>query len=149
MTAEYQCLFGISTGVEGLIPGKAELTYGKDHSFLVFCSKNGRTFWFYFSKLDKTYRVPDIPRFTKQDAEDQMRRYAHAPVTKTLSFGDITKNRVTYTLVPLEEAFFKTWTWGRFVILGDSVHKVREEHYQEYSFVPKAISDDPQHWTGR
>lgn len=113
MITEYQCLFGISTSVEGLTPGEAELAYGKDHSFLVFCSKDGRTFWFYFSKMDETYRVSDKPRFTNQNAEDQMRRYAHVPVTKSIIFRDITKTGVTYTLVPLEEAFFKTWTWGR------------------------------------
>jgi hypothetical protein len=127
MIAEYQCLFGISTRVEGLTPGEAELAYGKDYSFLVFCGKNGRTFWFYFSKMDKTYQVPNIPRFTKRDAEDQMRRHAHLPVTQNVTFGDITKTRITYTLVPLEQAFYKTWTWGRFVTLGDSTHKVCED----------------------
>lgn len=83
--------------------------------------------------MDKSYRVPDIPRFTNQNAEDQMRRYAHVPVTKTITFGDIMKTRVTYTLVPLEEAFFKTWTWGQFVTLGDSAHKVREERSSRVS----------------
>jgi hypothetical protein len=110
MIAEYQCLFGISTSVEGLSLDEAQLAYGKDHSFLVFCGKNRKIFWFYFSKIDQTYRVPNIPRFTKQDAEDQMRRYAHLPITKNITFADVTKARVTYTLVPLEEALFKTWT---------------------------------------
>ena len=149
MIAEYTCLFGISTKVDGLIPGDAELANAKDHSFLIFCSKNGRTFWFFFSKMDKTYRVPDIPRFSKHDAEDQMRKYAHVPVTKTVTFGDIIKTRVTYTLAPLEEAFFKTWTWGRFVTLGDSTHKVRRKDYPADLSVPKTISDDPQPWPGR
>jgi hypothetical protein len=118
--------------VDGLTSGDAEVVYGKDYSFLVFCGKNGRNFWFYFSKMDKTYRVPNIPRFTRKDAEDQMSRQAHLPVTKTVTFGDITKTRVTYTLVPLEEAFYKTWTWGRFVTLGDSTHKVRGKNHPQY-----------------
>ena len=128
MTAEYQCLFGISARVEGLVPGETEVVYGKGFSFLIICGKDGRTFWFSFSKMDKIYRTPDIPRFTKQDAEDQMNKRSHLPITNTVTFGDILKTRITYTLTPLEEAFYKTWTWGRFVTLGDSTHKDSEAH---------------------
>jgi hypothetical protein len=129
MIAEYKCLFGISTRVEGLTPGETEVAYGKDHSFLVICGKEGRTFWFEFIRMERTYRSPDIPRFTKQDAEDQMKAHSHLPITNTVTFGDILKTRATYTLTPLEEAFYKTWTWGRFVALGDSIHKVRQRTF--------------------
>ena len=128
MIAEYKCLFGISTRVEGLTPGETEVVYGKDYSFLIICGKDGRTFWFEFIKMERIYRTPEIPRFTKQDAEDQMKAHSHLPITNTVTFGDILKTRATYTLTPLEEAFYKTWTWGRFVTLGDSTHKVCQRH---------------------
>jgi hypothetical protein len=124
MIAEYKCLFGISTHVEGLTPGETEAVYGKDYSFWIVCGKGGRTFWFAFTKMERVYRTPEIPRFTKQDAEDQMKAHSHLPITNAITFGDILKTRATYTLTPLEEAFYKTWTWGRFVTLGDSTHKV-------------------------
>jgi hypothetical protein len=127
MIAEYKCFFGISTRVEGLTTGETEVVYGKDYSFLVICGKERRTFWFQFMKMDRTYRTSEIPRLTKQDAEDQMKKCSRLPVSKTVTFGDVLKTRASYTLTPLEEAFYKTWTWGRFVTLGDSAHKVCEQ----------------------
>jgi hypothetical protein len=145
MIAEYKCLFGISTRVEGLTPGETEVAYGKDHSFLVICGKDGRTFWFEFIKMERIYRTPEIPRFTKQDAEDQMKAHSHLPITNAVTFGDILKTRAIYALTPLEEAFYKTWTWGRFVTLGDNNHKVCKETITRYPFVPNISLDDPKY----
>ena len=103
MIAEYKCLFGISTRVEGLTPGETEVVYGKDYSFLIICGKDARTFWFEFIKMERTYRTPEIPRFTKQDAEDQMKAHSHLPITNTVTFGDVLKTRATYTLTPLKK----------------------------------------------
>jgi 2-polyprenyl-6-methoxyphenol hydroxylase-like FAD-dependent oxidoreductase len=41
-----------------------------------------------------------------------------------MRFGDIWKNRSTYTLVPTEEAQLKRWSWGRIACVGDCIHKM-------------------------
>jgi hypothetical protein len=117
-------MFGISQGVDNLTPGELHLTYGKDISFLVIAGKNKRAFWFMFEKMDQKYHVPNIPRFSKEDAERHGNEQAQKMITDQVRFGDIWEKRVSCTLVALEEALFKTWTWGRFACLGDSVHKV-------------------------
>jgi hypothetical protein len=48
---------------------------------------------------------------------------AHGPVG-AINFKDVWDNRVSFTLVALEEAEYKRWTWGRFAILGDGIHKM-------------------------
>ncbi|KAM5465354.1 hypothetical protein MauCBS54593_006600 [Microsporum audouinii] len=37
---------------------------------------------------------------------------------------NIREQRVTYTLVPLEEALFDMWSWGRIATVGDNSHKM-------------------------
>jgi len=117
-------MFGISQGVEEPTPGDLNLVYGKDVSFLVIAGKNQRIFWFVFKKMDQKYHVPNIPRFSKEDAERQANDQLHRKITDNVLFKDIWNKRVSCTLVPLEEALFKTWAFGRFACLGESVHKV-------------------------
>jgi len=84
----------------------------------------GRTFWFLVEKLPKAYRVPDIPHYTKEDADAFSTCSIDRPITTTVKYGDIWMNRKSYTLVPLEEGQLKRWTWGRIVCVGDCVHKM-------------------------
>jgi hypothetical protein len=123
MMAEYTCVYGISTAC-GLTPGDIEVVYGKDISVLVICGKDARTFWFYFAKMDKKYNVPNIPKWTREDAIKQVTSRSDFKITDKVVLGDIWKTRVSFTLVSLEECLFDTWTWGRFACLGDSIHKV-------------------------
>jgi hypothetical protein len=124
MVSEYTCMYGISRGVENLPPGELSLTFGKDVSFLVTAGKNKRIFWFVFKKMDKKYEVPNIPRFSDEDATKQASDLLQKKITDTVRFENIWEKRISYALVALEEALFKTWSWGRFACLGDSVHKV-------------------------
>jgi hypothetical protein len=124
MMSEYNCIYGISTPC-GLQPGDIKMVYGKDISFLVICGKEGRTSWFYFTKMDKKYYVPNIPKWTKKDAVKQVNEHLGFKITDKVCLGDIWKTRATYTLVSLQECFYDKWTWCRFASLGDSIHKVR------------------------
>jgi len=125
MTAEYTCIYGISNPVAGITAGGIYKTFGKDTSILILTGKGDRAYWFVFSKMEKVYRVPNIPRFTNQDAEAQIRPLLNLLVTDRVLFSDLWKQRTSYKLVPLEEALYSTWTWGRFACIGDSIHKVR------------------------
>lgn len=126
MTAEFSCLFGISTGVTGIIPGDVDITYDTGRSFLMITGKDGRVYWFFFQKLDKkyTYGAEDYPRYSKEDAEKVAAENAWRSCQGVITFGDLWEKRLSYTLVPMEEALFDTWSWGRIATLGDSAHKM-------------------------
>jgi 2-polyprenyl-6-methoxyphenol hydroxylase-like FAD-dependent oxidoreductase len=123
LMAEYKCLFGISTATNCMKEGDAHVNYAEGHSTM-FIGGKGLVYWFIFEKLDKVYKVPNIPRYTKHDAETFATKFKGVRVTTEISFVDIWENRKTYTLVPIEEAQMKRWTWGRFACVGDVVHKM-------------------------
>jgi 2-polyprenyl-6-methoxyphenol hydroxylase-like FAD-dependent oxidoreductase len=130
MTAEYRCLFGIATQTNNYPSGYVDITYAKDKSSLCITGKNGRFYFFMFEKMEKLYRHPDIPKYTANDAEsfaESFRDFNITPKdgpTGAIKFSDVWKNRTSYSLVALEEAEYQRWTWGRFVCLGDGIHKM-------------------------
>jgi 2-polyprenyl-6-methoxyphenol hydroxylase-like FAD-dependent oxidoreductase len=123
LMAEYKCLFGISTATNYIKEGDAHVNYAEGHSTM-FIGGKGLVYWFIFEKLDKVYKVPNIPRYTKHDAEAFASKFKGVQVTTEVSFVDVWENRKTCTLVPIEEAQMKRWTWGRFACVGDVVHKM-------------------------
>ena len=72
MTAEYNCLFGISRPIKGLNVGEVNTTFDMGRSILIITGKNGTVYWFYRERLDKLYRVgdPDFPRYSEADIEN-------------------------------------------------------------------------------
>ena len=85
-------------------------------------------FWFVFEKMDKVHRVPNLPKFTDDDALALAERSMQIQMTDKVKFAEMWRNRLAAKLVPLEEAMFQHWTWGRFVCIGDSIHKVCIHH---------------------
>jgi 2-polyprenyl-6-methoxyphenol hydroxylase-like FAD-dependent oxidoreductase len=75
-------------------------------------------------KLPNVYRVPNIPHYTKEEADAFASHHLDRHITPNVNFGHIWKSRKSYTLVPLEEGQLKRWTWGRIVCVGDCVHKM-------------------------
>ncbi|KAF9888782.1 hypothetical protein FE257_008358 [Aspergillus nanangensis] len=124
MISDYSCVFGISTATPGLTPGDLHRTLMKDRSLLVIIGKNGRVFWFFFSKMDRRYTMETLPRFTTDDLEKHVVNYLDASVAANVPFAAIYNNAVSKAYVPLEEAFYQTWTFDRFACIGDSIHKM-------------------------
>lgn len=126
MTAEYNCLFGISGPIKGLNVGEVNTTFDMGRSILIITGKNGTVYWFYRERLDKLYRVgdPDFPRYSEADIENLVHKNAWRHVIETVTLGDLWKHRLSCTLVPLEEALFNTWSWGRIATVGDNTHKM-------------------------
>ncbi|KAL3450548.1 hypothetical protein BJX65DRAFT_305383 [Aspergillus insuetus] len=124
MTAEYRCLFGISSPIPGYAPGCSDDTIGKDVSTMVATSKGGKIFWFVFGRLDRVYNNGEIPRFDAQQTAAFAQQHANLPVRGGITMGQLWNCRQTATLVPLEEADYEHWTAGRLVIIGDGAHKM-------------------------
>ena len=93
---------------------------------LVITGQGGRIFWFLFLRMSQVYQADNIPRFTKKDADKLAQQHVDLPILPKgeIKFGDLWKRRTTSQLQVLEEADYKTWTWGRFACVGDSVHKM-------------------------
>ncbi|KAF2621246.1 FAD binding domain-containing protein [Macroventuria anomochaeta] len=121
--AEYQCLFGISTQTKGVVDGEVTVNYDEDFSTMIIGGKQ-KVFWFMFKKMDKICTSTELPRYTKKDAEVFADNIEYYTLTPELTFGDLWRNRTTYTLVPTEEAQLKRWSWGRIACVGDCVHKM-------------------------
>ena len=127
MSAEYRCLWAVSNPVQDTVPGAFYRVYGKDTSFLVITGKDNRPYWFIFDKMDKVYRVPNIPTFTQEDAEALVQKHLSTKLTDQVLVDDLWKQRMSYSLLPLEEALYDKWTWGRFACIEDGVQKVSME----------------------
>lgn len=123
MTAEYQILYGMSTATPGLVAGHYDITHMKDISSMFIVGKNDTVYWFLFKRMDKVYKSGEIPRYTKGEAEAFAKLHLDINLEPNVKFQDVWKNRKFYTLAATEEADYEKWTWGRFVCLGDSVHK--------------------------
>jgi FAD dependent monooxygenase len=124
ITAEYNCMFGVSEPTSTLPPGHVHISQDIDHSALLFVGKSSVPQWFFISKMDQKYHGRSIPRFTKPQMEEQVTQYADFQFTKGLSFKDLLKTTTTMNYLALEEARHEFWTHGRIVCAGDSIHKM-------------------------
>lgn len=124
LSAEYNCIYGIAGPVKGLESGHSHRSYHKDYSNLVLVGKNGRVFFFHFTKLDRRRFGTDIPKYTKADEEAHVKPFLKVHVTDEVTFDSIWKQRIHSVFTPLEESQNDYWTWERFVCIGDSIHKV-------------------------
>ncbi|KAI0168937.1 FAD binding domain protein [Hypoxylon sp. FL1284] len=119
----YQCSFGTAQGIEQWGKRDISFTMGDGSSFLVGCGPEGQVFWFFTVKLPEVKYGRDIPRYTKEDDERFLKKYAHLKIKKDLTFGQLVAKRITSTLTPLHEVVMKKWFYKRIVLIGDSCHK--------------------------
>ncbi|KAJ6031555.1 monooxygenase [Penicillium herquei] len=124
MTSEYDCVFGISDPVPGLIPSESYRTFAEGYSILVIASKGGRVYWFFFTKMDRKYLAHEIPRFSQQDIHKHIAPWLHKPVTSSVTLADVYSKSSVKTHLALEEANFQLWCKDRWVCIGDSIHKM-------------------------
>lgn len=142
ISAEYSCIFGLGDAVDGPVRiGDTHRTYTKDYSTLSFVGRGGRLYWFLFAKLDKRYYGKAIPKFTKAQMEEAAKAFFKIPMTDAIKYEQVWERRTIANMTCVEEAQNNHWTSGRFVCLGDSVHKVRsiDPRYRN----PLTYIDDP------
>ncbi|KAJ9635448.1 hypothetical protein H2201_003110 [Coniosporium apollinis] len=106
MQTEYKCLFGISSPTPGLESVSLDVTYTKDFSTMVVTCKGDRVYFFLFKRLDKVYGADTVLKFSKEEAEQfgEQCRDVNLMPGGSVKFGDVWNNRMSFTLVALEEA---------------------------------------------
>jgi FAD dependent monooxygenase len=124
LTAEFRCIFGISSAIKGLSVGEQVNALFDGLTIVTIHGKNGRVYWFVIQKLDKKYTYPNCPRYTKNDTSVAAEELRNINFYRDITFGQVWENRETASMTVLEENTFETWYHGRLVLLGDSVHKM-------------------------
>lgn len=105
--------------------GMIHTSYYDYHSSFSTAGVPGLLFWFFYVKMDKVSRVPDVPRFDQEDAAALVGEYGKTVIGPGYTLQDLWDTRVRATLGPLEEGVSKRWSHGRVALVGDAVHKVR------------------------
>jgi 2-polyprenyl-6-methoxyphenol hydroxylase-like FAD-dependent oxidoreductase len=122
--AEYKCLFGIADTPFGPSAGDFDIGYDRDRSSMVYAGPFGKSFTFVYEKLDRVYKRGEIPRFSHEDAVIYAQKHSDMKVTPELTIADYWETTSSFTLVPIEEAKYKLWTWGRIACVGDASAKM-------------------------
>ncbi|KAL4911103.1 hypothetical protein BDW74DRAFT_172553 [Aspergillus multicolor] len=123
LTAEYCCVFGISSAIPGLRSGEHGNVFGDGVTVLTFHGEN-RVYWFVVSKMNKKHTYPKIPRYGSKDAEELSRRFAAVRLAEGVCVRDLWENRRVASMTAMEEGLFEIWHFGRMVLLGDAVRKM-------------------------
>ncbi|GKT41102.1 FAD-dependent monooxygenase andE [Colletotrichum spaethianum] len=119
-----RCIFGISKRPSKLTAGTQQMCHNIGWSYLIVGAPGNRTYWFLFEGVGETKYGKDIPRYTKDDLEKLAMKHLDDKVFEDVTFGDVYKNRIMATLVPLEEYVFEKWHYKRIVCIGDASHKI-------------------------
>ncbi|GKT58310.1 FAD binding domain-containing protein [Colletotrichum tofieldiae] len=119
-----RCIFGISKRPSNLAAGTQQMCHNDGWSYLIVGAPGNRTYWFLFEGVGDTKYGKDIPRYSKEDLETLAMAHLEDKIFDDVTFGDLYKNRIMATLVPLEEYVFEKWHYKRIVCIGDASHKV-------------------------
>jgi 2-polyprenyl-6-methoxyphenol hydroxylase-like FAD-dependent oxidoreductase len=124
MTAQYSCVYGVSENVAGVEDGIAHRMLCKGFSTVLISGTDGLLYWFLVTKMDKKYKAPHIPRYTKDELEAHVGRYLEQEMAPNIRLKTIYDKTTSCHYTPLEEAIYEHWAWKRFACLGDAIHKV-------------------------
>ena len=126
MFSEFGGYFGVSKMKDsfGLSPSESNITFGHDHSKLLF-TQPGIVYWCVVFK-DVLSRPPRRRKGGQEDIEAVTKRYANTAFTEKLKLSDLLETRTEKCgLLNFEEGVLSRWHAGRIVLVGDSAHKVR------------------------
>jgi FAD dependent monooxygenase len=89
MTVEDSCVYGISSAVPDLEIGEHITRFCDGLTILTFHGRKGRVYWVVIKKTDRKYTWPEVPRFSKLDAEKLCQGLQSREIHKSVDFGHI------------------------------------------------------------
>ncbi|CEI63201.1 unnamed protein product [Fusarium venenatum] len=120
---EYSLHWGISHPTPSIKAGSIHVVMAKDHSYSLFAGR-GKLYWFLYVKNASIMHGKQVPRYTAEDERQLAEQYFEDHFGKTVTFGDVYKNKIVSSLTPLHEYQWKRWHFGRIMTIGDACHKV-------------------------
>ncbi|RYP77149.1 hypothetical protein DL769_003494 [Monosporascus sp. CRB-8-3] len=120
----YRALVGVSKPIPGM--GGVRDMHWITHwglSFLILTQPD-KIFFFVNWKMPQKLCWPSKAKWNDDDAEAAAATVAHLPVSDSVVFGELWKNKIRGHLLGLQEGIFDHWSFGRLVLAGDSAHKV-------------------------
>lgn len=107
--------------------GTTHTKYGRAVGGLTSAGVPGLLFWYMYLPVEEVTRTPQTLSYSESDCTDAIRKYGHLKVGDDYTFNDLWDNRISATMVPMEEGVVRAkWNnGGRVVLVGDVVHKVR------------------------
>ncbi len=75
------------------------------------------------SKTAKKYKADDFPRRDASQAIAHVQKFPDFEVGNTVKLAELWKNVIRSNFAVMEEGYVETWTYGRVICIGDSVHK--------------------------
>lgn len=132
-TTKYRCIFATSYNHfkgnpnKPFVPeGTTHTKYGRAVGGLTSAGVPGLLFWYMYLPVEEVTRTPQTLTYSESDCTDAIRKYGHLKVGDDYTFNDLWDNRISATMVPMEEGVVRArWNnGGRVVLVGDVVHKV-------------------------
>ncbi|RAK96077.1 FAD-dependent oxidoreductase [Aspergillus ibericus CBS 121593] len=123
LTDSFAGVFGTSQSMPSLERGSVHRTYGHGWSTIIMIGKDSKVFW--FISIARAGASQAMPHRSSDRAclarvvEPLLEKH----IACNVKFGEIFDRTESCMLVPLEESLQTRWSWGRFVGIGDAVHK--------------------------
>jgi hypothetical protein len=125
MTVDYMCIFGISKPGQNLLPpGEQVNRFSKNVAIFILHGHDGTVSWFVNTKLDKTYVIPHVPRWSQEETRARGEELGDTHVFGNIYFRDVLECAETVSSTPVYEGMFQTRSFGRIACIGDSAFKV-------------------------
>lgn len=125
--ASYKVAFAVSRVDSKTLPmgsGQLWTTQAKGYSAVAVTGTPGHLFWFLFSKVPRVQGQFSL-RYNKAEMDAFIDEYRDMKLCNEYTVGEAWSARVKGNMVAEEEGILDQWSRGRVVLIGDSVHKVR------------------------
>ena len=120
----YRCLVGVAPLIPGLALNELNVIQGQGLSMTIVTQPE-KTMFFACIKEKVAFHWPRRVSFSAEDAETEAAKIADTPITANTLFGEVWNKRQRGYLCSIQEGLLSHWYFGRMVLVGDSVHKVR------------------------
>lgn len=126
---DFAGIFGVSETNDawGLGPGDTHVVLDHNHTKLMF-TQPGQTMWAIIFK--QPHSSPPKPLDTSpENVEKVAQSYKDSNFTDKLKFSELWATNSRHGYLNIEEGLQPKWHAGRFVLVGDSAHKVRQPRH--------------------
>ncbi|KAJ2990432.1 hypothetical protein NUW58_g2949 [Xylaria curta] len=125
MVTTYNAIVMASKPIPGIGKHDMEITSNSGFSFLLLCQPDWISIIVHNRlPVEEQCTWPTRRKFTEEDMEALAKKLAGYPITESVVFGELWKNRTKAQMISLEEGCLDHWHFGRIVLVGDAIHKV-------------------------